>query len=854
MTKVDQASAIQDQGPEIVRSSQMPNGLTPQDEQALSARWIPLDLAVSAGIRRVDSYEGAELIGRKDGASGRYAGLVIPNVFPGDSGPRRLRLRRDRPDLVEASDGTCKPDGKYLSPSGEPSRLYFAPGIALELLTNTEIPVVITEGEFKGLALSVLANYESDRPRFLPIAVEGVWNFRGVIGKRTDENGQRVDVKGIRPDFDRVKWNGRDVVILFDADGEANESVQNSARSLSRELRARGSRVRITFVPDPANKGIDDYLGAYGPEQALKIIDEAPVSEFAGFELRDDGVYFAEPEKPAIRICSPLFIKARTSDTNSSNHGRLLEWMDRNGYRHRWAMPMELLAGDAIEIRAHLLANGLHISTGKRAHDLLNKYIQEFPVNKLLFCLQKLGWHDGIFVLPDVSYGGGRQMLFQPRSYDSQQPYRTCGSLDGWREEVALRCIGNSRPILVVSLAFVGPLLEIIKAESGGIHLFGTSSSGKTTLLIICGSVLGIDSVRRWRATANGLEAISELHNDGTLILDELSQLDPREAAEIAYHLMNGSSKVRMTNKVTVRPSSQWRISLLSSGELTLAQHSAQVGRQIRAGAEVRLLNVPANAGASFGVFEFLHGAESPAAFRNELVEAAAKHSGVAFREFIARLVDRRSDVAQQWPAFRDVFRSKHVPEDASPEVGRAAERFALIGFAGELATEYGITGWPPGTAMDGATRCFQDWLNARGGTISSDVEAAVQRLLQVIERDGASRFQRVADRENHVPNRAGFYRDAEFGIREFLLFPRLFRGPEICGNTDYRSVAEVLEKRGILRRQPPNWTISTSIAALNGEKKRAMICIRLPADASESSQSENNSGISGHSGNGSDI
>jgi hypothetical protein len=45
----------------------------------------------------------------------------------------------------------------------------------------------------------------------------------------------------------------------------------------------------------------------------------------------------------------------------------------------------------------------------------------------------------------------------------------------------------------------------------------------------------------------------------------------------------------------------------------------------------------------------------------------------------------------------------------------RAAARFALIALAGELATEYGITGWPEGAAIEAAAAGFEAWRAERG-------------------------------------------------------------------------------------------------------------------------------------------
>jgi hypothetical protein len=67
------------------------------------------------------------------------------------------------------------------------------------------IPVVVTEGEFKALALWRLANHGSPaRPKFLPLGLSGVYNWRGTIGKTVGPDGSRLDVKGVIPDLDWV--------------------------------------------------------------------------------------------------------------------------------------------------------------------------------------------------------------------------------------------------------------------------------------------------------------------------------------------------------------------------------------------------------------------------------------------------------------------------------------------------------------------------------------------------------------------------------------------------------------------------------------------------------------------------
>ena len=96
--------------------------------------------------------------------------------------------------------------------------LYLAPGVSQLLLRDESLPNMITEGEFKTLALWRLAIHGSpSRPRFLPLGVSGVYNWRGTIGKTVGPDGSRLDVKGAIPDLDWVAWQGRRVVIAYDA-------------------------------------------------------------------------------------------------------------------------------------------------------------------------------------------------------------------------------------------------------------------------------------------------------------------------------------------------------------------------------------------------------------------------------------------------------------------------------------------------------------------------------------------------------------------------------------------------------------------------------------------------------------
>lgn len=244
----------------------------------LSASFISPDLARSAGIFRVDSPDGAEMIGANGKAD--YAGLAFPYYLAGSPHVREYRLRRDNPDLEQGSDGRIKQKRKYLSPPGRGNLLYFVPMYGAEWLADTSLPICITEGEKKTLALWALAWHglpeSAVTPRFMPVGMSGVWNWRGRVGKTTNDVGKRQDVKGVIPDFDLIEWKGRTVHIVFDANVSTNEGVQAARRALAAELTKRGAKVGLVDLPEGHGvNGVDDLLALKGTDYVLGLLDAA---------------------------------------------------------------------------------------------------------------------------------------------------------------------------------------------------------------------------------------------------------------------------------------------------------------------------------------------------------------------------------------------------------------------------------------------------------------------------------------------------------------------------------------------------------------------------------------------------
>ncbi len=263
-----------------------------------------------------------------------------------------------------------------------------------------------------------------------------------------------------------------------------------------------------------------------------------------GFRVKDSGVWLVmdEDDKPDIWVCGRLDVVGLTRDRRNESWGRLLQWRDADGYMHSWAMPATALAGDGGELRARLLDGGLALAPGRKALEALVRYLSEARPSSRTRCSTQVGWHGGSFVLPDFTIGPDEEEVIYQN--ESESLLRQSGTLDDWKEALGRYCVGNSRLIFSACAALAGPLLSLCDEQPGGFHFVGGSSTGKTTALHLAGSILGgggkTGFLQSWRSTSNGLESVAEAHNDLTLILDELSQCDSKEAGEVAYMLANG--------------------------------------------------------------------------------------------------------------------------------------------------------------------------------------------------------------------------------------------------------------------------------------------------------------------------
>ncbi len=82
-----------------------------------------------------------------------------------------------------------------------------------------------------------------------------------------------------------------------------------------------------------------------------------------------------------------------------------------------------------------------------------------------------------------------------------------------------------------------------------------------------------------------------------------------------------------------------WRLMFLSTGETGLAALALTAGKTTAAGQEVRILELPADAGVGLGIWEELHGFADGKTMSDAVNDAAGREYGTAAPAFLASLV-----------------------------------------------------------------------------------------------------------------------------------------------------------------------------------------------------------------------
>ncbi|MEW6765376.1 MAG: DUF927 domain-containing protein [Pseudomonadota bacterium] len=524
-----------------------------------------------------------------------------------------------------------------------------------------------------------------------------------------------------------------------------------------------------------------------------------------GWELGGAGVFEVRPGKDGEghkleAVCGPLWVVGLTTGT-AGDWGRLVAFVDHDGHARQLAIPAARLHEDPAILARELANMGLAIIPGKERR--LVAYLASFKPEDRIPSAPRLGWMDRrdggmAFVFPDrvLTAEGNVQVVYQPERYSpTALTVHASGTLEDWQREIGERIAGSDALLFAVCAGLATPWLLLGDGDSFIVHLWGTTSRGKTTLAQVAASVWGcgvdpaeapaLSFVRRWNTTGNGLEGLAEAHADLPLCLDELGAGQHRDMAPLIYQLAGGQGKTAMSADRQLKAPRAWRTIAISTGEMSIEGKLSETG-PVKGGLLHRALDIEVEDIAA-------HLPEDErAAFVQNLKRACAVNYGTAGPAVLSAIIatcpaaqSARAAVREHLDkATADMTRPHHAPEQI-----RALRRFALIAWAGEFAARHDVLPVNPARVWQAVQAVAAQWGSNATGT---DGERTLEAVRAFILRHGA-RFQDAAS-EIEVRDRAGF-RDVTGGRWMFSKEALIEAAP----GHDVKSIAQAIRGAGHL-------------------------------------------------------
>lgn len=330
------------------------------------------------------------------------------------------------------------------------------------------------------------------------------------------------------------------------------------------------------------------------------------------------------------------------------------------------------------------------------------------------------------------------------------------GTLDGWKAAIKEQVTTPGlRAILGVSLA--GPLPQLLVQQTFGVHVCGSSSSGKTTAAVVAASVWGIPDpdpkvphafIQQWSTTINGFENICEMASGACLVLDELGKSRDRgdRLSNVVYDIMGGQGRVRSTPSGQQQHQRTWSVTVVSTGEISMRD---KIGDEFKGGHGVRMIDINAAQGELTTSAE--HSKNLQVAFKGSLFSSGQYgHASDAWIEHLT--CGGRDSLPDYCVSVRESVQSL---DDGSPESGRILDSISMVGAALLAARDAELVDWSDSEILDAVHWLGRKALENRAGMTTPN-ERMLSMFYDLLDTEPRG-FP--TEKTEHVPNKVFGYR-----------------------------------------------------------------------------------------------
>ncbi len=428
--------------------------------------------------------------------------------------------------------------------------------------------------------------------------------------------------------------------------------------------------------------------------------------------------------------------------------------------------------------------------------DAMDRLIHSQSTARRITFAKATGWRDNgeLFVTPGevISSSDEPIRIRPPRDKSLHLQCDHKGSLAGWKQHVADPARSSSRLAFAISLGLAAPLLRLSGLHSFGVHVAGLSKSGKSTMQIAGGSVIGLsseDQLPSFDISAAGFSELLARSNDLLVPLNEAGLMAGSQAEcnnwlrRIAYVLAQSSGTTYSTHAKMPKygESSERRNIVLASGEESLDMIAQKAGQTREAGSMIRFIDLPATPRGATDIFDF-----APDLVTNgqrlrwvqdtcmKMRNGAEAHHGVALCALVKNVTQRRATVEKRLRQLRKDFVDKIVTDQDDQIIRHMALLFGHVYAAGVLGVRFNILPWSEEFVMKAIKRC---WNGARRSLhLESELRrAAIKTLKQKADSGSVVQESQIKPNPRRYRNADAYYRQQN-GERQLVVRGERFK------------------------------------------------------------------------------
>lgn len=357
-------------------------------------------------------------------------------------------------------------------------------------------------------------------------------------------------------------------------------------------------------------------------------------------------------------------------------------------------------------VQQFLMDHGVAVLDTRKSLEVIDQAIKaEAPA---FTRVKQLGWREGEqnFITHGSALGPQNNLLPPRLPSLSSQALIAKGTLEQWKRRIAI-AQHSTTMILGLCVVFAAPLLRLLSKPSFALLLFGKSRSGKSTIQLVAGSVLGFKVERdlpTLDATDAGLRELAISFNDHPLLLNEAATANGNKSEVYAalvrssYALLSGRDTGRHSSWSGERGAATFSTVGLISSEFSPDDWASRAMGTRDPGEWVRLIGVPVMLGVHTKTFDRPPTGMKPADLviwskekADALTMGIMENAGTAWPAYIEILIKNREEYVARARKIIAAFEEK-MSNSAHDDIRKdIVSKFGILKAGGILAVKAGI-------------------------------------------------------------------------------------------------------------------------------------------------------------------